>query len=373
MANSLWTDIAPNGAATALDLPAATEGVLAEFLSAQSAAMAAMNPDLGALAGFTVDAVLGGGKRIRPTFAYWGWRGLAGPDEPVDGVLPAFAALELLHAFALVHDDVMDASATRRGRPTIHRAFADLHRARRMPGDAHRFGQSSAILVGDLCLVWADRLIATAAVPGATVAAARAVYDRMRVEAIAGQYLDILGESTPDWSVEQALCTARLKTASYTVTQPLLYGAALSAAVDTARAGRSAEVLTAYSHYGLAVGVAFQLRDDLLGLYGEPSLTGKPLGDDVSAAKPTVPLQLARSMATGRQRAQLERALRRGGRNDMARVAALVTEVGARHRVENMIAERVELAGAVMATAPVDAPVRAALCDLAGAAAWRSA
>lgn len=192
------------------------EAVLTDFVTAEVAALRDLDPGLGPLAATARDAVLGGGKRIRPTFAYWGWRATSAPEAQVSAVLPALAALELMHAFALVHDDVMDRSATRRGRPSAHQAMQARHRRAGLRGDAERFGDAAAILVGDLCLVWADQLMAHSTVPPARLAAARLSYDRMRVEAIAGQFLDVLGGCTGAWSVARALRTARLKTAGYT-------------------------------------------------------------------------------------------------------------------------------------------------------------
>lgn len=332
------------------------EDELAAFLAAESAALIALDPALDPLASAVRDAVLGGGKRIRPVFAYWGWRA-GGGDEPLEGVVPALAALELLHAFALVHDDVMDCSDTRRGRPTAHRSLAAAHQRARLGGDPHRFGEAAAILAGDLCLVWADQLMGRSLVPPQRLAAARRAYDRMRVEAIAGQFLDILGEHAPVWTVDQALRTARLKTAGYTVIRPLHFGVALS--------GSTGGVLpAAFTRYGVAVGEAFQLRDDLLGAFGEPTVTGKPAGDDLVQGKPTVLLQLARKRATAAQLAQLDHG--RPVHPDVVR------RTGAPEEVEKMIIERVGDARRALDAAPLPDGVRAALTELAEAVAWRA-
>jgi len=349
------------------DLGAAVDGLLAEFVAAETARLCALDPALEPLAVAARDAVLGGGKRLRPTFAYWGWRGVVGPDAPAGPVLPALAGLELLHAFALVHDDVMDDSTTRRGRPTAHRALAARHAEIELRGDAEGFGRSGAILVGDLCLVWADQMIALAGLPAEAVAAARRNYDRMRIEAIAGQFLDVLGEQSRRWSVERALLVARLKTASYTVIRPLRYGAALG---DPAGRPPRGPLARAYTRYGLAVGEAFQLRDDLLGGYGDPAVTGKPAGEDLARGKPTTLLELARQRATGSQRADLERLLARG---DVARLRDLLQELGATAQVGHMITKRVADALGAVADMPVDPGTRAALADLAVTATKRSA
>jgi geranylgeranyl diphosphate synthase type I len=321
--------------------------------------------------------VLAGGKRLRPTFAFWGWRGLAGPDAYAAPVIPALAALELLHAFALVHDDVMDDSDVRRGRPTAHRVLAADHTAHGRRGDPARFGRSAAVLVGDLCLVWADRLMTTAAVPPPTLLAARAHYDVMRVEAVAGQYLDLLGEADPGaWSVERALRVARHKTAGYTVQRPLEFGAALAlGGPDRAAGGRRPEAaLWAYERYGRAVGEAFQLRDDLLGVYGDPAVTGKPAGEDLRTGKPTVLLMTARRLATRAQRAALDRDLATAADADaVARLTALIEETGADDRVEQMINDRTEAALGALADAPLDPHACRALRRLALAATDRRA
>ncbi|WP_173061088.1 polyprenyl synthetase family protein [Phytohabitans houttuyneae] len=348
--------VATPPAAGTINIPGLVDEVLADFLATSTATLAAWDSALCWLADAARDAVLGGGKRLRPTFAYWGWRGVAGPAAPVDTVLPALAALEFLHAFALVHDDVMDASATRRGRPTTHRAFANLHTGQGWRGEADRFGDGAAILVGDLCLVWADQLIAASALPGHRLAAARACYDRMRLEAIAGQFLDLLGGAQPAWTVERSLLTIRLKTASYTTVRPLHYGAALAGAPPGDSLHR------AYTGYGLAVGEAFQLRDDLLGLTGDPAETGKPVGDDSAGHKATVVSQLARSLAEGPD-----------GDPTPSQTAAAVRRSGAVDRVEEMIAERVAAALAALDQTPIHPDARAALTDLAKIAAWRSA
>jgi geranylgeranyl diphosphate synthase type I len=356
----------------------AIEGTLADFLVSQIATLDEVDPALGGFARAIRDAVLSGGKRLRPTFAYWGWRGVVGPDDPVDPVLPALSTLELLHTFALAHDDVMDDSDTRRGRPTMHRIFAAEHAGAGRRGDPDGFGTTSAILAGDLCLVWADQLLACSPLPTATLFEARACYDRMRVEAVAGQYLDVLGEAEPGaWSVERALLVARHKTASYTVQRPLQFGLALAVPVRP----EGVEIDAAYRRYGAAVGEAFQLRDDLLGVYGDPALTGKPAGDDLRTGKPTALLMLARQLATPSQRAELDQdpaggvipADGSGGHTRrVARLAEIIAETGAPARVEALISDRVTAGITALDRAPISDDARAALTDLAVTAAHRT-
>jgi geranylgeranyl diphosphate synthase, type I len=363
------------GSATTGRLIDAVEGTLADFLTDQIVALDAVDPALGGFARTTRDIVLAGGKRLRPTFAYWGWRSVCRPGAPLDDVLPALAALEMLHTFALVHDDVMDDSDTRRGRPTAHRLFAGQHAQADRRGDADKFGNTSAILVGDLCLVWADQLIARTPLPTTTLFAVRACYDRMRVEAVAGQYLDVLGETAPEtWSVERALLVARYKTASYTVQRPLQFGLALAGislpAVDDA-----------FSRYGRAVGEAFQLRDDLLGVFGDPDVTGKPAGDDLRTGKPTALLMLAHELATPAQRAELASdpagavipADGAGGPSSGIDLAAVIDATGAPEQLEKMISERVTEGVDALTEAPIQPEALEALTALAVQAAHRPA
>ncbi|MFJ8686165.1 polyprenyl synthetase family protein [Micromonospora wenchangensis] len=355
-------------AAYARDLVNGVDETLSAFLAREVDALTEIDAAMGGFAATARDCALAGGKRVRPTFAYWGWRGVVGGDEPLPTVLPALAALELLHTFALVHDDVMDASDTRRGLPTAHRAAAERHVTAGHTGDPHRFGESVAVLIGDLCLVWADRLLAHATVPPSRLMEVRRCYDQMRVETIAGQYLDVLGENdAANWSVDRALRVARYKTASYTVQRPLLFGACL-AGTDA-----DAPLIAAYTRYGLAVGEAFQLRDDLLGVYGDPATTGKPAGDDLRTGKPTTLLMLARQLATGSQRRALERAGNAVGGRELARLADLVADTGAVARVESMISDRVADALAALETASIDETARTALTGLATAATMRRA
>ncbi|KAB1916933.1 polyprenyl synthetase family protein [Micromonospora noduli] len=346
------------------DLVTAVDETLDTFLTAEVDTLNDIDTSMGSFAATAREAVLTGGKRIRSTFAYWGWRGAVGGTAALPPVLPALAALELLHTFALVHDDVMDASTTRRGRPTAHVALAEQHVAAGHRGDPGRFGEAVAVLIGDLCMVWADQLLAHASVPATRLFEVRRCYDQMRVETVAGQYLDVLGENDPaSWSVDRALRVARYKTASYTVQRPLLFGACL--------AGVPADdpLVSAYTRYGLAVGEAFQLRDDLLGVYGDPAATGKPAGDDLRTGKPTTLLMLARELATPAQLTALERA----ADGSVDTLAGLVAETGAVTRVEQMIAERVSDALAALDAAPVDQTARTALTGLATAAANRRA
>jgi geranylgeranyl diphosphate synthase type I len=355
-------------AAFTRDLINGIDDTLTAFLAAEVDSLTEIDAAMGGFAATARDCVLAGGKRVRPTFAYWGWRGVVGGDGPLPSVLPALAALELLHTFALVHDDLMDGSDTRRGMPTAHRAAATRHRAAGHAGDPDRFGEAVAVLVGDLCMVWADRLLAHATVPPSRLLDVRRCYDQMRIETVAGQYLDVLGENdAANWSVDRALRVARYKTASYTVQQPLLFGACL------AGVAADAPLIATYTRYGLAVGEAFQLRDDLLGVYGDPATTGKPAGDDLRTGKPTALLMLARQLGTPTQRRSLDRAGSVTGAREVARLAEVVADTGAVARVERMISDRVAEALTTLGTASIDETARTALTGLATTATTRRA
>ena len=354
---------AVENAAALRDLVDAT---LSDFLAGEAVALEATDPALGTLASLARRYVLASGKRLRPTFGYWGWLGAAGSVPELEAVLPALASLELLHAFALVQDDVMDGSTTRRGMPTAHEVLAAEHCAAARVGSAGRFGSAGAVLLADLLLVWADRMQLLVSVPAAALLAARRHYDEMRIATIAGQYLDVLSDTQADaWSIERALRVARLKTAGYTVTGPLLLGAAL------ANGEPQSTVSRAYTIYGTAVGEAFQLRDDLLGVFGDPAVTGKPAGDDFRTGKPTVLILLARRFATPAQKTALRRLPREAA--DLDRLLDVVTETGAVDAVEAMVERRIGTALDALAEAPIDPASRSALTELAITAAHRQA
>ncbi|MBO9577744.1 MAG: polyprenyl synthetase family protein [Microbacteriaceae bacterium] len=290
------------------------------FLDRQAEHAAGISPELTVLVD-EARSLLAGGKRFRARFCYWGWRAVAGiPDEldpmspsagdgEVDAVVGVAAALELLHAAALVHDDIMDRSATRRGRPAAHEAFAALHRRAGWAKDSTRFGEAAALLLGDLLLGWADSALRIATELVADRAAARAAvaeFERMRAEVTLGQYLDVLEEHSwiarPDAEAgRRAQQVVVYKSAKYSVEAPLVIGALLG--------GASSEQVSALRAYGVPLGVAFQLRDDLLGVYGDPETTGKPAGDDLREGKRTVLIALARTALPSGARSLLDELL----------------------------------------------------------------
>jgi geranylgeranyl diphosphate synthase type I len=345
--------------------------VLAEFLDRRRAEMLRLDPDVAELADTLSGFVLGGGKRLRPVFAWWGWRGAggAGSGPEAERVLVAVAALELIQACALVHDDLMDASSTRRGRPTVHVEFARVHDAAGWSGPAARFGAAAAILVGDLAQVWADDMLHMAGLSAETQARAGEPWRAMRSQVLAGQYLDVLAQASGDASEHGAMRVNRHKTAAYTVERPLHLGAAL--------AGAGPELVDAYRRYGADIGVAFQLRDDLLGVFGDPQVTGKPAGDDLREGKRTLLVALALGQAARRgddaARATIEGAL---GDPDLDadrvdRVRAALGELGAVQAVEQRIAALTGSALAALDAAPIEPAARARLVGLAERATLR--
>jgi len=308
--------------------------------------------------------VLNGGKRLRPLFAYWGFRGAGGDHDA--SVIRACASLELIQACALIHDDLMDDSDTRRGFPAIHKRFTSLHKEEKYSGDSERFGLSAAILLGDLALVWADKMFHSAGIEATSLLRGLSVFDEMRVEIMAGQYLDVLEQALASRSVERSLRVARLKSAKYTVERPLHFGAALAGAND--------EFFNSYSQYGMPLGESFQLRDDLLGVFGDPSETGKPAGDDLREGKRTVLIAIALEHANESQISFIEAHL---GKADLSvsevmKMQEVIFETGAVPVIEEMIEINLAKALKALEESQIDSIARERLADLAHAAARRT-
>ena len=284
-------------------LPQHVERVLAGYLDRRRTDVLGIDPAVAQAADSLAGFVLGGGKRLRPTFAWWGWRGAGGDpqDEHAQGVLTAIAALELVQACALVHDDLMDASSTRRGRPTVHVEFARTHASNEWSGPPARFGAAVAILVGDLAQVWADDMFHSASLPDGAHARAAEAWRAMRTEVLSGQYLDVLAQASGDAAESTALKIDRFKTAAYTVERPLHLGAAI--------AGAEPRLLGAYRRYGADIGVAFQLRDDLLGVFGDEVTTGKSVAGDLAEGKRTLLVAEAVARLSAAERDELEAGL----------------------------------------------------------------
>jgi geranylgeranyl diphosphate synthase type I len=337
------------------------QGALDSFLDEQADRLAPLGDDATRLLA-EARAAVSGGKRFRAAFCYWGFHAVAGPAFDVDPALVrACASLELLHASALVHDDLMDASDTRRGRPSTHRGFADLHRRDGWRGDPEQYGASAAILLGDLLLSWSDELLRRCGLPLERVMASLDVFDRCRSEVIAGQFLDVSAQARGSADVDAAMTVLRYKSAKYSIERPLHVGATL--------AGGSVEQIRQLGAFGLPLGEAFQLRDDLLGVFGDPGTTGKPAGDDLIEGKRTVLVALALDAAPPEDAARLDGSL--GTRLDTDEVTELrriIDESGAHEQVERVIGELVDRATTALRTADLDDHARAVLLELATAA-----
>lgn len=301
-----------------------------------------------------------GGKRIRPSMCFWGWVAAGGRDagKGFEDLLQVATALELLHIFALIQDDVMDESTSRRGQPSVHTLASQLHLINGAHGGAGRFGESIAVLVGDLAHAEADHLVAALPEP------MRRIWRVLVIELVWGQSRDLLGSAARRRDLEHARQVARMKSGAYTVWRPLQLGAA-AAAADPA-------TLAVLAAYGAEVGEAFALRDDLLGVWGDPTRTGKPAGDDLLSGKPTVILSLAHELLQGAARAVLQRvgtlALSPTDvvvLQDALRVGGVVDTVEARIRAH------VQAAVAALETEQLDPRGVAGLTDLAHQIAWR--
>jgi geranylgeranyl diphosphate synthase type I len=358
-------------APSAAELAGAVTDQLRQYLCERRRDCAYMGDDYGELIAALEEFVLRGGKRLRPAFAYWGWRAVAeAPDDPLGAAeLRLFSSLELLHACALVHDDVIDASATRRGLPTVHRLFAQKHRNGNWHGHSEQFGISAAILLGDLALVWADDIVATADLPVDARRRVQQVWAAIRTEVLGGQYLDIVAESSGADTVASAMTVNIYKTASYTISRPLQMGAA--AAADRP------DVQATFHELGTNLGVAFQLRDDVLGVFGDPAVTGKPSGDDLRSGKRTVLLAEAVELAE-KSDPVAAKLLRTSIGTDLSdaqvkELCLVIESVGALAAVEDRIDVLTRRALNVLNTAPIAVQAKVGLAELARLAANRSA
>jgi geranylgeranyl diphosphate synthase type I len=317
----------------------------------------ALSPDLGPPLESLRELVMNGGKRLRPAFCYWGYLAAGGdPDDPA--VIDAGAAFEMLQAFALVHDDVMDGSSTRRGSRTAHLTYGDRHGEADWRGEGRRFGEGVAILIGDLAHVYADLLL-----PAGPTELLE-VWHELRIELNVGQYLDLLGTARADTDPASARRIARYKSGKYTIERPLHIGAAL--------AGALARLQGPLSRYGDPLGEAFQLRDDLLGAFGDETLTGKPVGDDLREGKPTPLLALATEGADTVQAKVLADVGRRDLTTDeVAQIQDVLVATGAVSAIEGSIDELTTTAIDAIRAADIPGPARAALIELAEFVAWR--
>jgi len=340
--------------------------ILDAFIAAKSDELTALGDDLLPL--FDVARVaLSGGKRLRPAFAYWGWRAAGGNPGKSEPIMVAAAAIELVHASALVHDDVMDASQTRRGRLAAQHQFSHLRDGHVAPEAAVRFGRSAAILLGDMLLSWSDELLDCSEMKPRALARGRVYFNRLRTEVVAGQYLDVLGQTTRRSTAADAMRVIRYKSAKYTIERPLQFGAALGNADQP--------LLEALSSYGVPLGEAFQLRDDILGVFGDEQVTGKPSGDDIREGKRTLLMARAMDLSTPSRRTTLDAHV---GDPDLDadgidEVQQVLRDSGALRAVETVISELASAARSALRHAPIGSEeVREALLVLTDRATQRS-
>ncbi|MFV0463240.1 MAG: polyprenyl synthetase family protein [Nostocoides sp.] len=355
----------------AADLRPRVQACLEAELVHQRTVLADLGPDIADLVD-VIGTLLRGGKRLRAGFLYWGYRAAGGRDSAA--LIRAASAMEMFQAAALIHDDVMDDSDTRRGQPAAHRTLAAWHTDRAWGGDADRFGLAGAILAGNLCLNWTEELYATSGLPAYELARGREVFDRMRTQLMAGQFLDMV-ESVRPWDstqvtdrVARSRRVITYKSAKYSIEHPLLIGASAGGLPSTELAGLSA--------YGLDLGTAFQLRDDLLGVFGDPETTGKPAGDDLREGKRTVLLAYALDGADASGRAALSAGVGAADLDEhgVDALRTIMVASGAVARVESDIAELTIRARSALATLDgLDETAAAALDALIGLTTARQA
>nr|WP_328827694.1 polyprenyl synthetase family protein [Nocardioides acrostichi] len=343
----------------ASDFRTGVQGALDAALDEHAERLAPLGPDARRLLD-QARRTVAGGKRLRAAFCWWGHQAVspaAGADDEA-ALLRACASLELLHASALVHDDLMDGSDTRRGQPATHRRFEGEHRGDRWRGDPRQYGAAAAILLGDLLLSWSDELLRRCGLPMARVAPALDVLDHCRSEVIAGQFLDVSVQARGAADVDAAMTVLRYKSAKYSIERPLHIGAALAGADDA--------TMRALSGFGLPLGEAFQLRDDLLGVFGDPEVTGKPAGDDLLEGKRTVLVALALDGAPSDEAALLDSSLGQPlDDQQVDRLREIIAGSGAREQVEAVIGELTDRALSALDHAALEAPAVSVLRDLA--------
>lgn len=348
---------------------AAVAGELTDFLTTRQSLMAAISPDIDPIMG-SISNLVTGGKRLRALMCYWGWRG-AGGEPAAQEIVTAGSALELFQAAALIHDDIIDRSDTRRGGPSVHRRFSQLHHAQGWALDSERFGHAAAILTGDLCLSFSEEAFTDIGAQAAAGSRARLIFNLMRAEVMAGQYLDILEEVAGPvrdraGAVTRAQSIIRFKSAKYSTEHPLALGGALADAPD--------ELLRGYSAFALPLGEAFQLRDDVLGVFGDPVTTGKPAGDDLREGKRTVLIALALGQASTAESAFIDAKLGSPdlGDADVAEIRRIIEESGALQATEVLINEFGAAAYDALELLPLEELPKTALRKLAEATVSRA-
>ncbi|QUR69578.1 polyprenyl synthetase family protein [Mycobacterium spongiae] len=350
-----------SGGAWLSNLRLAVLASIADYVATQRTALDVAGFDA---AGDLLEEFVSRGKCLRSTFMYLGWLSGAAPSS---AALSAAASLELLHAFALLQDDVMDQSSERRGLPAAHVKLARWYRESGLSGSAERFGESAATLLGDMCLIWAEQMLRESGIDAHRLQRIWPRYDAMRIELAVGQFGDLASDVRDLPSLDAVLDVARRKSGNYTVRRPLEIGAAMAGCDD--------RTLAQLGRYGAAVGEAFQLRDDLLGVFGSPAITGKPSGGDLLERKATSVVVTAHHLADEPARLRLVELVNSDDLDEtqLDCFKTLIVTTGAAQRIEDMIGHRVELARNALDELAIDDAVQRALDDLAVACAKRSA
>ena len=344
----------------------AVEIELANFLTKQARFLEAISSELTPVSQALSSFLLDSGKRLRPLFAYSGFVSTGADITPAQ--IKAIASLELLQACALIHDDLMDGSDTRRGKPSIHRHFESMHVQEELEGFAPAYGLAAAVLLGDLALVWSSQMLNQSGISTRAFTSALPIHDEMRVELMAGQFLDIFEQTQKTTDLDRSIKVARYKSGKYTIERPLLIGAVLSER-------QSPELLKVLSGYGLPLGEAFQYRDDLLGVFGDSRVTGKPAGDDLREGKRTVLIALTDLASTDAMRDESRKYF--GSPNLDADGIEILQEIiistGAKEKLESMIEQLTDEALCSAESEHIDEKAHPLLLELAKIATKRSA
>ena len=341
---------------------------LEHFLAGATLELGAIDSNLRPISAALTE-FLAGGKRLRPLFAVAGFVGAGGSADPttLERIYKAVVSLELLQACALIHDDMMDGSDTRRGAPSIHRRFENEHRMRAGVGDSATFGSAAALLLGDLALVLSTQALHQSGINAEQLRAVNPIFDTMKVELMAGQYLDMYAGSRSGVSVDDALKIAIYKSGKYTIERPLHFGGALALCPP--------ELLQNYSDYGIPLGIAFQLRDDLLGVFGDASVTGKPAGDDILEGKRTALISYALEHLSPGEVSEFTAIFgnRSATPTEIERMRELINTSGAVEFIEKIIEKKTTLALEASKNQRIASSGQELLAELAIAATRRSA
>ena len=352
--------------------------LMVEFFAAQRELLEGISPETLPLLE-AIESLSIGGKRLRALLSYWGWRGAGGaPVTEQRGswsIVKAGMAVELFQTSALIHDDIIDRSDTRRGAPSVHKRFEAAHEQNNWRGDAFNYGLTGGILAGDLTLAWSAEVFASLGEGALYGSPARTIFDRMRSEVLAGQYLDVYSEvlDTEDAAsaLQRALNVIRFKSAKYSCEHPFTIGGALALQARALESGAGAiseehPVLAGYRAFGLPLGEGFQLRDDELGVFGRPEVTGKPAGDDLREGKRTVLVALTSAALSEQEAALLHDSLGNPNLSDeqVERIRELMVSSGAFAEHERLIEQKSRAVFEALDALELDELVRAALSDI---------